>query len=56
MDWQSTFDAIDLCIESKDFEEAKYLIEEAIKSAEKLLINPALLVQQLEKQRESLSS
>jgi hypothetical protein len=56
MDWQSTFDAIELCIESKDFEEAKYLIEEAIKSAEQLLINPELLVEQLKKQREDLAS
>tara|TARA_Y100001935_G_C16945566_1_gene332146 strand:+ start:324 stop:494 length:171 start_codon:yes stop_codon:yes gene_type:complete len=56
MDWQSTFDAIDLCIESKDFEEAKVLIDEAIKDAERLLINPELLVKQLTKQREDLSN
>ncbi len=49
--WDSTFEAIDLCIESKDFEEAKMLIEGAIKEANRVLIDPTFLVEQLRRQQ-----
>ena len=49
--WDTTFQAIDLCIESKDFEEAKTLIDRAIQEANQVLIDPTFLVKQLRHQR-----
>ena len=55
-DWESTFEAIDLCIESKDFEEARNLIDHAIWKANHVLIDPTFLVKQLNKQKEMVES
>jgi hypothetical protein len=54
-DWDARFQAIELCIESKDFDEAKRLIDAAIIEANRVLIDPTFLVRQLRAQKASLS-
>ena len=49
--WDTTFDAINLCIDCKDFDEASKLIDRAIKEANRVLVDPTFLVKQLKKQR-----
>jgi hypothetical protein len=49
--WDTTFDAINLCIDSKDFKEAKILIDRAIREANRVLVDPTFLVKQLKNQK-----
>ena len=53
-DWDIRFQAIDLAIESKDFENARQLIDAAIIEANRVLIDPTFLVRQLREQRKKL--
>lgn len=45
--WNACFEEIDLCIESKDYEGAKTLIQNAMVEAERALIDPRFLMTQL---------
>jgi hypothetical protein len=54
--WSSTFQSIDLYIESKDFEAAKELIDEAIMEAHRVMIDPTFLVRQLQGQKKQMEN
>ena len=49
--WDARFQAIDLAIDSKDFEAARTLIDETIRDAHIALIDPTFLVRELRRQR-----
>jgi hypothetical protein len=54
--WDARFRAIDLAIDSKDFEGAKELIDETITDAHVALIDPTFLVRELHRQRKKLEN
>lgn len=53
--WSLTFDAIELCIASKDFQEAIVLIDGAIAEAQRVMVDPSFLITQLELQKKKLA-
>ena len=49
--WDARFRAIDLSIESKDFETAKAVIDRTIVDAHAALVDPTFLIRELRRQK-----
>lgn len=49
--WDARFRAIDLSIESKDFDTAKAVIDQTIIDARNSLVDPTFLVRELRRQK-----
>lgn len=49
--WDARFRAIDLSIESKDFETARAVIDQTIIDAHAALVDPTFLIRELRRQR-----